>query len=152
MDVLGMNPVTVTHANYPVHDMTNLNAFDSGAYDFVVSDMVLEHVEGNPFDAIDSCLRVLGSGGIAVHTTVFSYPIHNVPGDYWRFTPMALSLMHRSWSLVDVGAWGNFDAISAIHDDDQWSAVPGDSEHPRHILATDNDPNWPIVTWVIASK
>ena len=30
--------------------------------------------------------------------------------------------------------------------------VPLDERHPVHRIATENDPKWPIHTWVIARK
>ena len=33
-----------------------------------------------------------------------------------------------------------------------YTAVPHAKWHPFHKLAMKNDPNWPIVTWVVARK
>lgn len=62
--------------------------------------------EGNPQQHVDECRRVLLPGEIAVHTTCLSNPIHGAPGDFWRFTPDGLSLLHRAWcEILDVGGW-----------------------------------------------
>lgn len=85
-EVLGLDRQVVTEANYPEANMLSL-LFADGSFDYVVSDQVLEHVEGDPQVAIDETLRVLRPGGIAIHATCFINPIHEVPGDFWRFTP-----------------------------------------------------------------
>ena len=85
-DILGLQPTEVVEANYPDYNMISLD-FPNESFDFVVSDQVLEHVEGNPQQAIDECWRVLRPGGIVVHTTCFINPIHDEPNDYWHFTP-----------------------------------------------------------------
>jgi SAM-dependent methyltransferase len=150
--LLGLQPTEVVRADYPDHNMLSLN-FPDASYDFVMSDQVLEHVEGNPQQAIDECYRVLKPGGIAVHTTCFINPVHGSPNDYWRFTPEALRLLHRAWSdVIECDGWGNFAVWSVVHDGLRFEGVPHARWHPLHRLATHNDPLWPIVTWVVAKK
>ena len=84
--LLGLQPTEVVEASYPAHNILSLD-FEDTSYDFILSDQVLEHVEGNPQQAIDECHRILKPGGIAVHTTCFINPVHKVPNDFWRFTP-----------------------------------------------------------------
>jgi len=88
-DVLGIKPRSLIEANYPNHNFLSLQ-FPDKSFDFVFSDQVLEHVEGDPQQAINESWRVLRPGGIAIHTTCFINPIHGCPSDYWRFTPEAL--------------------------------------------------------------
>ncbi|NNE56880.1 MAG: class I SAM-dependent methyltransferase [Hellea sp.] len=55
----------------------------------------LEHVEF-PRKAMSEILRVLKPGGIAIMSSVFQFPIHGYPNDYWRFTPNGFrSLFHE---------------------------------------------------------
>lgn len=154
-DHLGIRPTEVVEANEPDHTILALNFEDAG-YDFVFSDQVLEHVEGNPQQAIDECYRILKPGGIAVHTTCFINPIHGAPGDFWRFTPDALGLLHCAWSeIIECGGWGNFDVWPFLvrgGDDIRFEGVPHAKWHPLHRLATRNDPIWPLVTWIVARK
>ena len=151
-DLLGIQATEIVEANYPDHNMLSLN-FADGSYDFVVSDQVLEHVEGDPQQAIDECHRLLKPGGVAVHTTCFINPVHGVPKDFWRFTPEALRLLHRNWSeIIESGGWGNFAAWSVVQDGLRFEGVPHARWHPLHWLATRNDPLWPIVTWIVARK
>ena len=139
-------------ASYPAHNILSLD-FEDTSYDFVLSDQVLEHVEGNPQQAIDECHRILKPGGIAVHTTCFINPVHKVPNDFWRFTPEALCLLHRTWAeVIEYGGWGNFEVWSVVRDGMRLEGVPHAKWHPLHWVATKNDSLWPIVTWIVAKK
>lgn len=151
-DLVGLEPSEIVPANYPEHNFLSL-AFEDESFDHVLSDQVLEHVEGNPQKAIDESHRVLRPGGLAIHTTSFINPIHGVPKDFWRFTPAALSLLHSNWrEIIEVGGWGNFWVWSVIRDGMRFTGVPHAKWHPLHGLAVKNDPLWPIVTWIVARK
>jgi SAM-dependent methyltransferase len=152
LDVLNLQPTETLSADYPDYNFLDL-AFPNDSFDFVLSDQVLEHVEGNPQSAIDESHRVLRPGGIAVHTTCFINPVHGEPRDFWRFTPDALALLHRNWTkIIDVGGWGNFSVWVAVKDGIRWAGVPHAKWHPLHKLAIRNDPDWPISTWIVAQK
>jgi SAM-dependent methyltransferase len=151
-DLIGLQPSEVVSADYPEHNILSLD-FPDSSFDYVLSDQVLEHVEGDPYKAISECHRVLRPGGIALHTTCFINPVHGVPKDFWRFTPDALSLLHQEWSqIIEVGGWGNFQVWSVVQDGMRFVGVPHAKWHPLHKIAMNNDPLWPIVTWVAAKK
>lgn len=150
--VMGITPRSMVEADYPQHNFLSLQ-FPDESFDFVISDQVLEHVEGDPQQAIDESWRVLRPGGIAIHTTCFVNPVHGAPSDFWRFTPEALALLTKKFSqIIDCGGWGNFDVWLMVRDGLRFDGVPHASWHPLHKVATRNDPEWPIVTWVIARK
>ena len=152
INVLRLEPDEVVPANYPEHSLLSLD-FPDASFDFVLSDQVLEHVEGSPYDAVSECQRVLRPGGIAIHTTCFINPVHLAPGDFWRFTPDALSLLHAGWSeIMEAGGWGNFRVWSVARHGLRFVGVPHAKWHPLHRIAVENDPRWPIVTWVAARK
>jgi ubiquinone/menaquinone biosynthesis C-methylase UbiE len=69
LPILGLENARVQEANFPEHDILDLKDFGDASFDVVVSDQVLEHVEGNPQLAFDESFRVLKPGGFAVHTT-----------------------------------------------------------------------------------
>lgn len=151
-DVVGLGGNDISSANFPENNILSLS-YHEASFDYVLSDQVLEHVEGNPQQAIDECFRVLSPGGIAIHTSCFINPIHDVPKDFWRFTPNALSMLHRNWSeIIEVGGWGNFHVWSVVRDGLRFTGVPHSKWHPLHYLAVKNDPLWPIVTWIVAKK
>ncbi len=151
--ILGIGNGDITEANYPDCNIIDLNQFPDEAFDFVVSDQVLEHIEGNPQLAFDESRRVLKPGGIAVHTTCFINPVHGAPSDFWRFTPEALRYLTRGFSeIITADGWGNravwiIDAIGM-----RFLPVPHAKWHPLHRIATYNDKRWPVVTWIIARK
>ena len=150
--VVGLCPTEIVEANYPEQNILALDIPDE-SFDFVVSDQVLEHVEGNPQQAINECHRILKPGGIALHTTCFINPIHGAPSDFWRFTPYALTLLHKGWSRIfDSDGWGNFEAWSIVRCGLRFHGIPNATWHPLHKIATRNDPAWPIVTWIAAQR
>jgi SAM-dependent methyltransferase len=150
--VLGIEASEVVLADYPEHNLLSLN-FPDSSFDYLLSDQVLEHVEGDPYQAIRECHRVLRPGGISILTTCFINPIHSCPKDFWRFTPDALSLLHQDWSeIIEVGGWGNLAVWSVVEDGLRFEGVPNAPWHPLHRIAMHNDPLWPIVTWIIARK
>jgi SAM-dependent methyltransferase len=151
-ELMGLQPTELVSADYPEHNVLSLS-FPPESFAFVLSDQVLEHVEGDPCQAIGECHRVLQPGGIALHTTCFINPVHGAPKDFWRFTPDALALLHRNWSeIIQVEGWGNFEVWSVIKDGMRYDGVPHATWHPLHRLALKNDPEWPIVTWIVARK
>lgn len=68
----------------------------------------LEHVEF-PRKAIDEIHRILKPNGILIMSSVFVFPIHNYPSDYWRFTPEAFKSLLRPFasSFVDYAGQKN---------------------------------------------
>ena len=50
---------------------------------------VLEHVQ-NPFRVMAALYQLLRDGGLLIMETVFSFPYHPSPNDYWRFSPDCL--------------------------------------------------------------
>ena len=151
-ELLNVNDPSITRADYPEYNILDL-PFQDGRFDFVVSDQVLEHVEGSPQKAIDETCRVLKPGGIAVHTTCFINQLHAEPKDFWRFTPDALKLLCKGFSeVIDAGGWGNrwvwfLDWLGMRYD-----PVPHAGWHPLHKIAVRNDEKWPVVTWIVARK
>jgi len=150
--VLGLDVNHAVEANYPEANILNL-PFPDGRFAYVVSDQVLEHVEGTPQRAIDESYRVLRPGGIAVHTTCLVHPIHECPSDFWRFTPEGLRFLHRGFSeVIEYGGWGSPYAWLYIALGLRFDGVPLARWHPVHRLAHLNDVNWPIATWIVARK
>lgn len=152
LPMLGIEATSVTETHYPEVKINSLPHAD-GKFDFVLSDQVLEHVEGDPLEAVEETRRVLKPGGIAIHTTVFNYPVHGVPGDFWRYTPDALRYLCRNFSSIfECGGWGSPKAWSWARRGMHFVPVPHATWHPYHKVATRNHPAWPIVVWVIAIK
>ena len=61
----------------------------AGAFGTAVCLNVLEHVQ-NPFRVMAALYQLLREGGMLILETVFSFPYHPSPNDYWRFSPDCL--------------------------------------------------------------
>jgi SAM-dependent methyltransferase len=152
-DILGLKKTVKVGANYPEHNLISLG-FDEGAFDFCISDQVLEHVEGSPFDAFKESARVIKPGGYIIHTTCFANEVHGAPSDFWRFTPEGLELLarHADCEPVLSGGWGNKEAFPYMAMGFRMRPIPDNPQNPIYKLAMRNDPGFPIVTWVVARK
>ena len=149
---LGFSNDQIFDAAYPEFNVLDL-PFEDCQFDVVVSDQVLEHVEGNPQDAIDEMFRVLKSNGLSLHATCFINPIHGAPKDFWRFTPDALKLLVSDHAdVVDVGGWGNIFVWLFFGLGLRYEPIPNWRWHPAHWLAIYNQPRLPVTTWVLATK
>lgn len=154
-ELSGLIPVENTcmiRADYPEYNALDL-PFADEEFDWVVCGQVLEHIEGDPRRVTDEMHRVLKPGGTAVLTTCFINPIHKYPKDLWRFSPDALRFLFRDFTAVlDAGGWGNFYVWTLVWLGLRTLPIPHAEWHPLHKLATLNDENWPIVTWIVARK
>ena len=143
----------VTAADYPHYNILSL-PFPDNSFDLVVSDQVLEHVEGDPFLAVEECRRVLKPGGIVIHTAPLLIQIHGYPSDFWRFTPDGLALLcQRHTEVLLSGGWGNrylwlLNWLGVLFE----QRVPLASWHPYHRIAVLNETNFPVTCWVVARK
>ena len=151
--IAGLAQATLHPAAYPAVNLLDL-PFPDASFDFLVSDQVLEHVEGDPFRAVAESLRVLRPGGRAIHTTCFVNQVHGAPSDFWRFTPQALELLvTAAGGEVELsGGWGNRAALTLIERGFRGRQIPEHPGNPLFQLATRNEPDFPIVTWVVLRK
>jgi SAM-dependent methyltransferase len=60
-----------------------------GSLDAILLTQVLEHVP-DPSAVVREAARVLHSGGLAAITVPFVWELHEMPFDFWRFTPSSL--------------------------------------------------------------
>lgn len=143
----------IVHANYPKYDIQKL-PFKSGSFDCVISDQVIEHIK-NPQKGVNESYRVLKKGGIAIHTTCLLMPIHPCPKDYWRFTDDGLKVLCNRFSkVIDAGMWGNKIAVILpfIIQKLRYLPIQNSKLSPLNWLATYNDPNYPILSWIVVKK
>jgi ubiquinone/menaquinone biosynthesis C-methylase UbiE len=149
---MGLAGCARTEASFPDHDLTRLT-FSDNSFDFVVSDQVLEHIEGDPQRAFDQTHRVLKPGGWAIHASCMLLPIHNAPADLWRFTPAALTYLARQYKrIIEVGSWGNKYVPLLIAAGLQYQKVPSAERRLLNRLASVNEAEWPCVVWIVAEK
>ena len=62
----------------------------------------MEHVE-NIQKAFHELGRVVKDGGVLIVASPFMFPIHDLPNDYWRFTPKALASLMKDFNTRIVG-------------------------------------------------
>ena len=79
------------------HDL----AFRDTSFDTVLCSEVLEHL-CEPQRAANEMFRVLKAGGRVVLTTRFVFPIHDAPGDYYRYTRYGLQYLLRKFEITQL--------------------------------------------------
>lgn len=81
---------------HPIIDVTKMKY--KNRFDVVLCLNVLEHVYDYQ-KAIDNIYSALKKGGTAIVAVPAFYPLHDEPGDYWRFTEHALKKLFKSYKL-----------------------------------------------------
>jgi SAM-dependent methyltransferase len=151
--LIDTNVSKVIEVEYPAVDMRNL-PFDSESFDYVITDQVIEHID-DFWKAIHESKRVLKKGGIVIHTTCFINYFHPTPLDYWRFSPDALRFLFKDFSeIIQCDGWGNRLALILcfLSDRFRYINIPDSKWSLLHLIATWNEKNYPISTWIIAKK
>ena len=144
----------IIDCSFPEFDLCDLNVPDSSV-DSIVSDMVLEHLYGNPSEAFRSSFRVLKPGGIAVHTTCFFHHYHPKPYDHWRFTLQGLERLAESvgFEVLQTGGHGNWIMNRSFRSKWLWKVKISESNlNPLRKLLVKNDLDMPIYVWIIARR
>ena len=75
-----------------VADMHNLPPEWAGRFSGVLCSEVLEHV-ARPWVALPKLRAVIRPGGWAIFTTLFAFPEHGFPDDYYRYSQSGLRLL-----------------------------------------------------------
>lgn len=89
--------------------------FVENSFDSVLCTEVLEHVP-DPGIVLKEIRRVLRPGGAAVFTVPFVGELHQVPYDFWRFTPYGLKKLFQDNGLEieTIRSRGNFPIVAGI--------------------------------------
>jgi len=77
--------------------------FGDAEFDVVLCCSVLEHLE-DPRKAIAEMMRVLKPQGSIIVSVPFLFPLHDAPGDYWRFTKYGLKSLFAQWAVIRLEA------------------------------------------------
>ncbi len=75
--------------------------FPDATFDTVLCTEVLEHLP-DPQRGVDEMHRVLRDGGTLLLTTRFLFPIHDAPGDFFRYTRYGLQHLLRAFEDVEI--------------------------------------------------
>lgn len=82
---------------HPIVDVTNLKY--KNEFDVILCLNVLEHVYDFK-SAIENMHKALKKGGVAVIAVPVFYPLHDEPGDYWRFTEHSLRKLFGEFKMI----------------------------------------------------
>ena len=97
---IDINPSPAVDVVADVHD---LHMFGADEFDAVLCTEVLEHLH-TPYQGVAEMRRVPKPGGMLVLTTRFVFPLHDVPGDYYRFTRYGLEHLLDDFEIVEMRA------------------------------------------------
>lgn len=84
-----------------VADAHDLHMFQDERFDCILCTEVLEHLH-TPQKAINEMHRVLKKNGILIITTRFLFPLHDIPGDYYRFTKYGLKHLLSNFEIIEM--------------------------------------------------
>lgn len=84
-----------------VGDAHHLPQIPDASFDIILCTEVLEHLH-TPDKAIAEFLRILRPGGTLLLTTRFIFPLHDVPGDYYRYTKYGLRHLLRAFIIEEL--------------------------------------------------
>jgi len=74
---------------------------DDGTFDALLCTQVLEHLP-EPWIAVEEFQRVLRPGGKVIITAPLTWFLHELPHDYYRFTPYGLAHLLRRAGFTDI--------------------------------------------------
>lgn len=75
--------------------------FEDNSFECVLCISVLEHTE-HPESALMEIQRVLKPNGMAIFLLPFLFPLHDAPGDYWRFTRYGIEVLFKNWGTTTI--------------------------------------------------
>ncbi|HAB17573.1 MAG TPA: class I SAM-dependent methyltransferase [Verrucomicrobiota bacterium] len=87
--------------------------FEDGSYDHAAAFEVLEH-HPEPALALRELARVIRPGGNIYLSWPFTFPLHEEPHDYFRYTHHAVERLAQSAGLAPVGFWRTGGVVAAI--------------------------------------
>jgi SAM-dependent methyltransferase len=89
---------------------------DDDSVDTILLTEVLEHLE-RPGDALAECVRLLRPGGHIILTTPFTWPLHEEPRDFYRFSPHGLRYVaeQAGFEVVELRALSGIWTTLSLH-------------------------------------
>lgn len=83
---------------HQILDITQMQL--SNKFDIILCLNVLEHVYDYEA-AISNLHKALKKNGFLIVSVPYGYPLHDEPGDFWRFTEHSLRKMFSSFSIIN---------------------------------------------------
>ena len=152
VDALEISPGSIAHwrdfgfrsyssVDFPDFDITKQAL--PGSFGVIIAEHVLEHLP-DPYAAVENIRSMLTDDGVFILATPFLVRIHDMPGDYYRWTPAGMKVFLKKCGFdCEVRAWGNRRCIRANFN--RW---------PNYgwwrILRNEQD--FPLVVWAYARK
>ena len=84
-----------------IGDAHDLHQISDASFDVILCTEVMEHLH-TPALAIAEFHRILRPGGLLLLTTRFIFPLHDVPGDYYRYTKYGLRHLLRAFVIEEL--------------------------------------------------
>ncbi|MBI3331446.1 class I SAM-dependent methyltransferase [Candidatus Peregrinibacteria bacterium] len=84
-----------------VADAHDLHQIADASFEVILCTEVLEHLH-TPHRAIAEFLRILKPGGLLLLSTRFIFPLHDVPGDFYRYTKYGLRHLLRDFEIIEL--------------------------------------------------
>jgi hypothetical protein len=84
-----------------VADLHTLPEEWAGRFSGVLCSEVLEHV-ARPWMALPKLREVVRPGGLAIFTTLFAFPEHGFPDDFYRYSRSGLALLLADAGFTDI--------------------------------------------------
>jgi SAM-dependent methyltransferase len=130
-----------TPVQFPTFDITKDTLPQQ--FDVIIAEHVFEHLR-HPYSAAKNIYSMLNHDGIFLIATPLLVRVHNEPGDYTRWTEMALSgFLEDTGFTSETHSWGN--SACLIANLGKW-------ERFRKGRDLRNEPNLPLVIWAYARK
>jgi SAM-dependent methyltransferase len=132
--------------SYPEFDICNGPYPDR--FDLVIAEQVFEHLLW-PYRAGRNVYEMLNPGGHLLISTPFLLKIHNHPVDCSRWTELGMKhfLAECGFPLdkIQTSSWGNKSCVKA-------NLGPRWVVYDKTWHSLENDPEYPIVVWALATK
>jgi len=84
-----------------IADAHDLSQIADASFDVILCTEVLEHLH-TPAQAMKEFYRVLKPGGLLLLSTRFIFPIHDAPGDYYRYTKYGLRHLLSAFDIQEL--------------------------------------------------
>ena len=88
--------------------------FENEKFECILCTEVLKHLH-SPHIGVKEMYRVLKPGGKLILSTRFNFPIHDAPGDYFRYTEFGLRHLFKEWKIESLQAeTTNFETFALL--------------------------------------
>jgi hypothetical protein len=130
------------HLEYPEFDLCK--PYDGPQSDVVICEQVIQYVP-DPVAAARSLYTMCAPGGHVLISTSLLIRVHEMPTDYWRFTPAGLELLLGSvgLSVEEASGWGNRQCVRANFS--TWA-------RQTWWRSLANEREFPVVVWAFARR